>query len=98
MQTQDHQERDAPPHEGRQESGEVKDSGSVREGARVGGATGPVQDDAPKAADSESTPRGSVASPADEQPAEDTPAGQSAPEGTGPSHEPGTGRGEDRAD
>jgi hypothetical protein len=39
--------------------------------------------------------RGAVASPADEQPAQDTPDGESEEATTGPSHEAGTARGED---
>jgi hypothetical protein len=48
-----------------------------------------------KAPDPAQTDRGAVASPADEQPAQDTPDGQSEEASTGPSHEPGTTRGED---
>jgi len=95
MQTDDN-ERDLPPYDDRQKSGEVEDAGSERDDARVGGATGPVEDDAPKAPDPADTPRGGVASPGDEQPAADPPD-SGGPGGTGPSHEPGTGRGEDHA-
>jgi hypothetical protein len=67
----------------------------VKEGAKVGGATGPVVDDEPKAAEPSETPRGAVASPADEQPAEDMPGTGSSDEGVGPAHVAGVPRGED---
>lgn len=94
MATTDDKDRAIPPYEGRRTSADVDETGSERGGARVGGATGPVEDDAPKAPDPAGTPRGSVASPADEQPAEDAPEDESSAPGTGPSHEPGTPRGE----
>ena len=87
--------RTVPPYEGRRDSGEAAETGSEREGARVGGATGPVEDETPKAPDPEDTPRGSVASPADEQPAGHTREGEPDEGSTGPAHEPGTPRGED---
>jgi len=86
-----------PPYDGRRESADVDETGSERDGARVGGASGPVEDDEQKAPDPESTPRGAGASPADEQPAADAPENEPSDEGTGPAHEPGTSRGEDRA-
>ncbi len=92
----DDDKQNLPPYEGRKESADVDETGSRKEGARVGGATGPVEDDEQKAPDPESTPRGSVASPADEQPAKDAPEDEASAEGTGPGHEPGTPRGEDR--
>jgi hypothetical protein len=49
---------------------------------------------APEPAD---TPRGAVASPADEQPA-DTPSGDSGPASTGPAHYAGTTPGEDASE
>jgi len=94
MATADDDDRAVPPYEGRRDSADVERTGSERDGARVGGATGPVVDDEPKAADPRTTPRGGVASPADEQPAEDEATTESSAPGTGPSHEPGTARGE----
>jgi hypothetical protein len=87
-----------PPYEGRRESADVDASGASahREGANVAGATGLVEDDEMKAPDSSDTPRGAVASPADEQPA--TPGGAPAEdEGVGPSHSVGQTRAEDQS-
>jgi hypothetical protein len=88
--------RAIPPYEGRRESADVDDqSESEKEGARVGGATGPVLDDAPKAPDPADTARGPHASPADEQPAQDMEETEVSDEGVGPDHVPGVQRGED---
>jgi len=89
-----------PPYEGRKTSADVADADeSVKDGARTGGATGPVEGDGGGTDDPASTPRGEHASPSDEQPAEDsndTGTDTSAdPDVTGPSHEPGTRRAED---
>jgi hypothetical protein len=86
-----------PPYEGRRESADIDDADQGRrDGANVGGATGPVESAEPKAPEPADTPRGAVASPADEQPAAES--GGDAPaeeEGVGPAHTPGTPRGED---
>jgi len=93
--------RAIPPYDGRQESAEVKGKeASVKDGAKTAGATGPVEDDEMKAPDPADTERGAVASPADEQPAEDT--SDATVKGddlsaTGPAHESGVGRGEDKS-
>lgn len=86
-----------PPYEGRKESADPdQEGGSVRDGVRVGGATGPVDDDQPKAPDPSDTPGGRTASPGDEQPAADMPDGESAEQGDdSTSHQPGAARGED---
>jgi hypothetical protein len=95
----DTQGRAVPPYDGRQTSGPVEaPSESVKDGAKIGGATGPVADDEPKAADPVRTDRGATASPADEQPAEDVPETQDSDEGVGPAHVAGTPRGEDLSD
>ena len=87
-----------PPYDGRQESADVSGKeDSTRDGAKTGGATGPVEDDEPKAADPASTQRGEHASPADEQPAAESTGTDTDPDMTGPSHEPGTGRAEDKS-
>jgi hypothetical protein len=82
-----------PPYEGRREAADVDGpEESVKEGARVGGATGPVESDV------DADPgTGGDASPADEQSAEETSETDPDPEQgtTGPTHEPGTQRGED---
>ena len=90
-----------PPYEGRRtqadiEGADVEDAdATTREGARVGGATGPVADDEPKASPPEETPGGPVASPGTESGAGTQEAsGEEA--ATGPAHVPGTARGEDR--
>ena len=86
-----------PPYEGRRESADVDQEGSVKGGAKVGGATGPVEDDQMKAAVPEETERGRVASPADEQPAEESPTTDTQIDMTGPAHVPGEPRGEDQS-
>jgi len=88
-----------PPYEGRRETADVGDqSESVKEGAKVAGATGPVRDDEPKGADPADTARGPHASPADEQPAQDMDENEASDEGVGPDHVPGVKRGEDLSD
>ena len=88
--------RTVPPYEGRRRSAEVDDqSETEKEGAKTAGATGPVRDDEMKAADPMGTERGPEASPADEQPADQIPGGESSDPGVGPAHFPGTQRGED---
>ena len=85
-----------PPYEGRRGSADVDGEEKLRrDGANVGGATGPVESDERKAPDPDDTPRGEVASPADEQPAADTPDGEPGEASVGPAHHPGTTRGED---
>jgi hypothetical protein len=91
--------RAVPPYEGRRESADVQGEDELRrDGANVGGATGPVESDERKAAEPADTPRGAVASPADEQPAADSPEGAPGPASVGPAHHPGTTRGEDQRD
>jgi hypothetical protein len=59
--------RAVPPYEGRRESADVEGEERMRrDGATVGGATGPVESDEQKAPDPDDTPRGPVASPADD--------------------------------
>jgi hypothetical protein len=59
----------APPYEGRRETADVDEEEKLRrDGASVGGATGPVESDERKAPDPADTPRGPVASPAEEKP------------------------------
>jgi hypothetical protein len=90
-----------PPYEGRRERAEVDSDQEKlhRDGANVGAATGPVETgEGMKAPEPADTPRGAVASPADEQPAADTPSGDSGPASVGPAHHPGTTRGEDVGD
>ena len=87
-----------PPYDGRRESADVDsdDEKLHRDGANVGAATGPVEtDDSMKAPEPGDTPRGAVASPADEQPAVDAPEGDPGPASVGPAHYAGTPRGED---
>jgi hypothetical protein len=92
----DFEDKTVPPYEGRRESAEVAGEEELRrDGANVGGATGPVESDERKAPEPADTPRGAVASPAAEQPAADTPDGDPGPASTGPAHHPGTTRGED---
>ena len=88
--------RAVPPYEGRRETADVDPSQeSTKDGAKVAGATGPVEDDQQKAPDPSATEGGPVASPADEQPAEQMPESEESDPGVGPAHVPGTPRGED---
>ncbi len=97
--TTDFEDNAVPPYEGRRESADVAGEEELRrDGANVGGATGPVESDERKAPEPTETPRGAVASPADERPAADTPDGGPGPASTGPAHHPGTTRGEDVGD
>ncbi|MEP6696215.1 MAG: hypothetical protein ABJA34_04960 [Pseudonocardiales bacterium] len=92
-----------PPYDGRQTSASVDEGGTHRDGANVGGATGPRTNTEGYSSPSPSdTPGGRVTSPSDEMPATDDdgqdsgrPSGQDPD--TGPAHYPGTGRGEDKA-
>jgi hypothetical protein len=97
MTTSDDDQKTVPPYDGRRESADVDRDGSsaVREGARVGGATGPVESGQEPPAE----PAGSEAtfSPAEEQPANETPETEPTDEGVGPAHVPGVGKGEDKA-
>jgi hypothetical protein len=85
-----------PPYEGRRQSAEPDQQGETyRDGARVGGATGPVSDAQAKAPDPAATPGGATKSPGDNQPAEDMPE-TSAGEGSteAPAQVSGTPKGE----
>ncbi len=86
-----------PPYDDRKQSAEPDQAGGTsRGGARVGGATGPVDDDKPKAADPSDTPGSRTASPGSDEPAEQMPDGESAEQGDDrTSHVPGTPKGED---
>ena len=85
-----------PPYEERRETADVDGEEKLRrEGANVGGATGPVESGERKAPEPADTPRGAVASPAEEQPAGGVPSGESEEATVGPAHHPGTPRGED---
>lgn len=86
-----------PPYEDRRESADVGDKAeSTNDGAKVGGATGPVEDDEMKAAEPADTPRGATASPSDEQPANAMPESDRDDDAVGPAHEGGTGRAENK--
>jgi hypothetical protein len=88
-----------PPYEGRRETADVAGEEKLRrDGADVGGATGPVESDEQKAPDPEETPRGAVASPADEQPAAESGGEDPGEASVGPAHYAGTTRGEDVRD
>jgi hypothetical protein len=92
----DFEDKAVPPYEGRRETADVDGEEKLRrDGANVGGATGPVESDERKAPEPEETPRGAVASPADETPAENTPSGDPGEASTGPAHYAGTTSGQD---
>jgi hypothetical protein len=86
-----------PPYEDRRGSADVGGKGeSTQNGAKTGGATGPVEDDEMKAADPRKTPGGATGSPSDEQPAEKIVERRGDDEGTGPAHHRGTPRAEEQ--
>jgi len=85
-----------PPYEGRRKSADVEgEEATRRDGAVVGGATGPAESDDRTSPDPAETERGAVASPADEQPAAESGGAAPGEASTGPAHHPGTPRGED---
>ena len=63
-------------------------------GANVGGAQGPVSDPNYKSEAPAATSGGATKSPADEQPASETSESDRDDDSVGPTHTPGTGRGE----
>ena len=88
--------RTVPPYEGRRGTADVDpQEKSTKDDAKTAGATGPVDDPEMKAPDPAGTARGAVASPADEQPADQMPESETSDPGVGPAHVPGTSRGED---
>jgi hypothetical protein len=93
----DSTDRPMPPYDDRQKSGEVDSEGTRKDGANVGGATGPVEDSEMKATPKEDTPRGAEASPSDEQPASEMPETDLDDDMVGPAHTPGTGQGQDKS-
>src|SRR3954454_1237339 len=94
--TTDFEGKAVPPYKGRRESADVDGEEKLRrDGANVGGATGPVESDEQKAPEPAGTRRGAVASPADEQPAGESGGPDPGEASVGPAHHPGTTRGED---
>jgi hypothetical protein len=92
----DFEDKTVPPYEGRRQTADIDGEENVhRDGADVGGATGPAESDERRAPEPSATPRGAVASPAAEQPAAETPDGESEEATVGPAHHAGTPRGED---
>jgi len=92
----DFEGKTAPPYEGRRETADVGgEENTHRDGANVGGATGPVESDRMASPEPADTPRGAVASPADEQPAAESGGGDPGEASIGPMHEAGVLRGED---
>jgi hypothetical protein len=88
-----------PPYEGRRTSADVDTDGDSahRDGANVAGATGPVVDEERKDPEPSDTPRGAVASPADERAATGVGADEPGDPGVGPAHTTGMPRGEDQS-
>jgi len=85
-----------PPYDGRKESADVAGKEeSTKEGAKTGGASGLVEDEAMKADEPADTGRGAVASPSDEQPASESGGSAEDEASTGPAHTKGTERAED---
>lgn len=85
-----------PPYDGRKESADVGPADEVVEDdADVGGARRPTESDRGQVSpDPQSTPGGEHASPADEQPAEESGGDEPGEAETGPGHVPGTAKGE----
>jgi hypothetical protein len=91
--------RAMPPYDDRRTSADVDDEQDLhKDGANVGAATGPVENDEMKATPKEDTPRGAEASPADEQPASEMPETDLDKDMVGPDHYKGTGKGENKAE
>ncbi len=91
--------RAMPPYEGRRETADIDGEEELRkDGANVGGATGPVLSDKMKSTPKEDSPRGAEASPADEQPASTMPETDLDKDMVGPDHYEGTGRGENQSE
>lgn len=86
-------EPEIPPYEGRKTSADV---GSDKGGARTGGATAPTTDPDYKSPAPSQTAGGATSSPAQEQPASQMPESDRGDDMVGPSHTPGTGRGEQK--
>ena len=88
--------RTLPPYEGRRETADIDPQDeSTKDGAKIAGATGLVEDPEMKAPEPADTERGATGSPADEQPADQMPETEDSDPGVGPAHVPGTPRGED---
>jgi hypothetical protein len=88
-----------PPYAGRRESADIDSEGADRDGAHVGGATGPVISSGP-ADDPASTPLGRTASPTDDaegtEVTEGTEVAEHQPDpGVGPAHQAGVNKAED---
>jgi hypothetical protein len=86
-----------PPYEGRRTTADVGGTDEAyRDGANVGGATGPVENSGRGTLDPGDTPGGATGSPADEQPASGAPEADLDDDRVGPAHQPGTPRAEDQ--
>ena len=86
-----------PPYEGRRRTAEVDDAEKAyRDGAKVGGATGPVEDPGYSAPDPGDTAGQATGSPADEQPAAAVPQTDRDDDRAGPAHQAGMPRAEDQ--
>jgi hypothetical protein len=87
-----------PPYEGRRETADIDGRDQAyRDGANVGGATGPVENPEFSASAPADTPRGATASPADEQPAAGAPETDLDDDRVGPAHQAGAPRAEDQS-
>jgi hypothetical protein len=87
-----------PPYEGRRESADpAGEEEATRDGAKVGGATGPVENSRSAAPDPGRTAGGATGSPADEQPASRSPETDLDDDRVGPAHQPGVPRAEDQS-
>jgi hypothetical protein len=86
-----------PPYDERSKSADVTPDPRAGEhgGARVGGATGPVESDPKDTPEPASASRPGGTSPAEEQPADETSQGRPSDEGVGPAHQAGVPKGED---
>ncbi len=90
-------DRAVPPYDDRKKAADVAPAEEGHEdGAAVGGARRPTETDSELRREEPSeTPRGAVASPADEQPATESGGNEPDEGSTGPAHQAGVPRGED---
>jgi hypothetical protein len=87
-----------PPYEGRRTAADVESKDKAyRDGANVGGATVPVENDESAKPDPQDTPRGATGSPAAERPASRARETDLDDDDVGPAHQAGVPRGESHA-
>jgi hypothetical protein len=87
-----------PPYDDRRDSADVADQDAAsKDGAKVGGASRPVDNPEMSMPDANDTPGGATGSPSDEQPASQGSQTEGDDEGVGPAHQQGSRRAEDNS-